>query len=275
MFQRSSLRSLLFALAALAVFVPVALAGDKKAKVADAWGKEVEVSGYDDAKNPGSEWFVHDPARPQPKLADPKDIKPNLNAKPPAGAVVLFDGANLDAWTNPKWKIEDGVAIIGGGSLNSKESFGSAHYHLEWSAPIPAKGNGQGRGNSGVIIMGKYEIQVLDCWHNATYPDGMTASVYGQNPPSVNAAVPPGEWNSYDIEFHAPKFSSDGKLEKPARVTVIWNGVKVQDNFELVGAVSHRGAAKYSAHPAKLPLHLQDHGNPVRFRNIWVKPIAD
>ena len=273
MFHASMLhRSLLAGAAALAIASPFAFAGDKSAKVKDAWGEEATVKGYDDAKNPGSEWFVHDPSRPQPPLADKNDIKPNLGAKPPEGAVVIFDGEKLNA--NAKWKVENGYAEVAGGGLTSKESFGSAHFHIEWASPKEVKGAGQGRGNSGIIIMGKYEVQVLDSWKNATYPDGMAGSVYGQNPPKVNAAVEPGEWNSYDIEWHAPKFEG-GKLVKPARVTVIWNGVKVQDNYELVGVVSHRGATKYQPHPEKLPLHIQDHGDKVRFKNIWVKPIED
>lgn len=261
-----------FAAAGVFAFSSLAVAGDTKTKVKDAWGTEVTVSGYNDAKNPGSEWFVHDSSRPQPPLADPKEIKPNLGAKAPEGAIIIFDGTTLNA--NAKWKVENGYAEVGGGGLTTKEAIGSAHFHIEWAAPKEVKGAGQGRGNSGIIIMGKYEIQVLDSWKNATYPDGQAGSVYGQNPPKVNAAVEPGEWNSYDIEWHAPKFE-DGKVVKPARVTVVWNGIKVQDNFEIVGAVSHRGQAKYVPHAAKLPLHIQDHGDKVRFKNIWIKPIED
>jgi len=247
----------------------------KQAKMTDAWGDEVTVSGYDSEKNPGSEWFVHDPTRPQPKAADPKDIKPNLGAKPPEGAIVLFDGTDLSKWKDGEWKIEDGYMEVAKGNLNSKESFGSAIYHVEWASPTEVKGGGQGRGNSGFIIMGKYELQVLDSWKNATYVDGMAGAIYGQNPPSVNASVKPGEWNSYDVQWHAPKFDADKKLVKPARITVIWNGIKVQDNYELVGVVSHVKATKYQPHADKLPLHLQNHGDKVRYRNIWVKPIED
>ncbi|MEX2212923.1 MAG: DUF1080 domain-containing protein [Phycisphaeraceae bacterium] len=254
----------------LFAFASFAVAGDKTAKVKDAWGQEVEVKGYDDGKNPGSEWFVHDPSRPQPPLADKKDIKPNLNAKPPANAIIIFDGKTMNAKCN--WKIENGYAEIAKGGLTTNESFASAHYHIEWAAPKEVKGDGQGRGNSGIIIMGKYEIQVLDSWKNATYPDGMAGSVYGQNPPKFNASVPPGEWNSYDITWLSPKFK-DGELIRPASVTVIWNGVKVQENYELVGVVSHRKPTKYSPHEDKLPLNIQDHGNPIRFRNIWITPL--
>jgi hypothetical protein len=243
------------------------------AKVKDAWGDEVTVQGYDSAKNPGSQWFVHDATRPQPPRADEKDIKPALGVKAPEGAVSIFDGKTLHA--DAKWKVEDGVATISGGGLTSKESFGSAHFHIEWASPKEVKGAGQGRGNSGIIIMGKYEVQVLDAWKNPTYADGMAGSVYGQNPPKFNAAVKPGEWNSYDIEWHAPKFDDKKNLVKPARVTVVWNGVKVQDNYELVGVVQHQNATKYQYHEAKLPLQIQDHGDKVMFKNIWVKPIDD
>ena len=270
------LRSPRFTLPVVAVamfgFASLAVAGNKTAKVKDAWGNEVEVQGYDDGKNEGSQWFVHDPERPQPPLADKKDIKPNLNAPPPKGAIVIFDGKSMNA--KAKWKVENGYAEVQGGGLTTYESFGSAHFHIEWAAPKEVKGNGQGRGNSGIIIMGKYEIQVLDNYKNATYPDGMAGSVYGQNPPKFNASVPPGEWNSYDITFLAPKFK-DGKLVRPASVTVIWNGVNVQASYELVGVVSHRKPTKYVPHAEKLPLHIQDHGNPVRFRNIWVTPLEE
>ena len=269
-------RSLLTLSAVAAMVLPAGnLMAAKKAKVLDGWGNEVEVTGYDSEKNPGSQWFVHDASRPQPKAADPKEVKPNLNAKAPEGAIILFDGTDMSKWNGGKWKVENGYMEIGKGGITSKEAFGSAHFHVEWASPKEVKGNGQGRGNSGFIIMGRYEVQILDSWKNATYPDGMAGSIYGQNPPSVNASVPPGEWNSYDIEWHAPKFDDEKKLVKPARITVIWNGIKVQDNYELVGVVSHVRATKYQPHPAKLPLHIQDHGNPVRLRNIWVKPIED
>ncbi len=269
-------RSLFAFSAAMLIALPAADAlAARQAKVIDGWGEEVTVTGYDSEKNPGSQWFVHDPTRPQPKAADPRDIKPNLGAKPPEGAIVLFDGADLSKWTGGQWKVENGYMEIAKGGITSKEAFGSAHFHVEWSAPAEVKGNGQGRGNSGFIIMGRYEVQVLDSWKNATYPDGMAGSIYGQNPPSVNASVKPGEWNSYDIQWHAPQFDAEKKLVKPARITVIWNGIKVQDDYELVGVVSHVKATKYQHHADKLPLHIQDHGNPVRFRNIWVKPIED
>ena len=260
----------LISLTLLAGVLPVN--GDSiTAKVTDGWGEEVTVQGYNDAKLPDGKWFVHDPNRPQPKAVAPGP-SPTLGKKPPQGAVVLFDGTDLSKWKNDKWKLEDGAMIAGGGSQVTKDGFGSCQLHLEFATPKEAKGGGQGRGNSGVIIMSRYEIQVLDSWHNATYPDGQCASVYGQHPPAVNASRAPGEWQTYDITWHAPKFEG-GKVVEPARVTVIHNGVKVQDNFELIGAVAHRNLAKYAPHSPKEPLTLQDHGNPVRYRNIWYVPL--
>jgi 3-keto-disaccharide hydrolase len=242
------------------------------AKVKDGWGKEVTVQGYNDAKLPGGEWFVHDPTRPQPKAVEP-DPSPTLGKKPPEGAVVLFDGSDLSKWQNKKWKVENGymVAEPNSGSQMSKEGFGSCQLHLEFATPTGETGTGQGRGNSGVLIMSRYEVQVLNSWHNATYPDGQCAAMYGQYPPTVNASRAPGEWQTYDITWHAPKFEG-GKLVEPARVTVIHNGIKVQDNVELIGATVHRQLAKYSPHGPKEPLELQYHGHPVRYRNIWYVP---
>lgn len=250
-----------------------AFAGDTTSKVKDGWGRMVEVKGYDDAKLPGSEWYVHDSSRPQPKAVEPGP-SPTLGMKAPDGAVVLYNNAEDAAkWTGGKWEYKDGyMEIRKGGSLATKQPFGSMHLHIEWAAPEEVKGDGQGRGNSGVILMGKYEVQVLDCWKNATYPDGMTASVYGQYPPLVNACRPPGEWQTYDIIFEAPQFEDD-KLVKPGYVTVAHNGILVQNRVKLYGQVSHRRSTRYYPHADKLPLVLQDHGNPVRFRNIWAVPI--
>lgn len=267
--------SLSFALtaASLPTFAP-APAGDKKAVVRDAWGEEVTVHGYDDEKL-DEKWFVHDPERPQPPRAEAAKIRPNLNAQPPEGAIILFDGSDLEAWKGGAWAIGDGFMEVRRGGIETVEHFGSCRLHIEWASPKDVRGEGQGRGNSGVFFFGRYEIQVLDSWKNATYADGMAASLYGQRPPDFNAAVEPGEWNSYDIEFRAPQFDDQGKVTQPARVTVVWNGVKVHDNVELIGATSHRRKARYSPHGPKGPISLQDHGDPVRFRNIWVVEMAE
>jgi hypothetical protein len=235
--------------------------------------------GYNDTPLlPGGKWHVHDPARPRPPVVTPGTAStPDQPGRPPSDAIVLFDGKDLSKWTSgggpAKWKVEGGVAEVNGtGDVETKEAFGDVQLHLEWAEPTPAQGESQGRGNSGVFFMGQYEVQILDCFENLTYPDGQTAALYGQYPPLVNACRKPGEWQSYDIVFEAPRFDG-GKLVSPARATVFHNGVCVQHAQELLGATQHRAVATYAAHPAKLPLRLQDHGNPVRFRNIWARPM--
>lgn len=234
-----------------------------------------EKLGYQDTPMlPDGKWHVHDGERPQPKVITPPTASTNeAPGKAPSDAIVLFDGTNLDKWTNQGWPIENGAMIESKGTQVSKEEFGDCHLHIEWSAPLPAKGTGQGRGNSGVFMMGKYEIQVLDCFDNKTYPDGQAASIYGQYPPLVNATKPPGEWNVYDIIWTAPRFKEDKTLDTPAYVTMFHNGVLVHNHTAVMGAGTHRQLAKYSPHGEKGPISLQDHGNPARFRNIWVRPI--
>jgi hypothetical protein len=208
------------------------------------------------------------------KWPEPPIVTPGkTDADPPSDAVVLFDGKDLSAWDGgEKWKIEDGVAIVQGGDITSKQSFGDCQVHIEWSAPVPAEGEGQGRGNSGVFLMDRYEVQVLDSYKNKTYFDGQASAIYKQTPPMVNAMRPPGEWNTYDIIWTAPKFKEGGSLESPAYITVLHNGVLTLNHFELQGNTPYNEAPKYENH-GKLPIHLQDHGNPVRYRNIWVREI--
>ncbi|MGH7138971.1 MAG: 3-keto-disaccharide hydrolase, partial [Pirellulales bacterium] len=174
-----------------------------------------------------------------------------------------------------KWLIADGVATVHGASISTKQSFGSCQLHLEWAAPADVKGAGQGRGNSGVYLMSHYEVQILDSYENVTYYDGQAASIYKQWPPLVNACRKPGEWQTYDIIFDAPKFDEQGKLLKPGYVTVLQNGVIVQNHSELQGTTAWDRPAAYEPHADKLPLTIQDHGNPVRFRNIWIRELAD
>lgn len=213
---------------------------------------------------PGIDW-------PEPPVVTPGEG----NTAPPSDAIILFDGKDLSAWKNGEnWKVENGVAIVGSGQIETKQPFGDCQLHIEWSAPNPPSGDSQGRGNSGVYFMGLYEVQILDSYENQTYPDGQAASVYKQMPPYVNAMRPPGEWNYYDIAFTAPRFTEDGSLESPAKVTVFHNGVLVQSHFELDGGTTWYHRPSYEAHAEKLPLMLQDHGNPVRFRNIWVREIT-
>jgi hypothetical protein len=221
-------------------------------------------------------WAVHDETRPMPRIVDPGPAGAPVPA--PADAVVLFDGKDLSKWTTAKgepakWKIENGFmeAVKGGGSIRTKEGFGDCQLHVEWASPAVVVGDSQGRGNSGVFLMNTYEVQVLDCYNNKTYADGMTASLYGQYPPLVNACRKPGEWQTFDIVFHAPRFDAAGTLLQPARMTVFHNGILVHDNDELTGPTVHKARPPYTAHPDRMPISLQDHGNPVRFRNIWIR----
>ncbi|MSS99968.1 MAG: DUF1080 domain-containing protein [Pedosphaera sp.] len=259
------LQQLLAAAAALAVAHSLHAADAKKSP------------GYDDTPViPGQTWKVHDSKRPHPPVVKP-EASPTLGAKPPAGATVLFDGADLSKWKSAKgdapWKVENGYAEVNGkGQITTKDGFGSMRLHIEFASPKEVKGESQGRGNSGVFLMGMYEVQVLDSYENVTYADGQCASLYGQWPPDKNVCLPPGEWQTYDITFEAPKFK-DGKLVEPGYVTVIHNGVKVHDRRKLNGPSGHRSVVAYKAHADKLPISLQDHGNPVRFRNMWLEEI--
>jgi len=205
---------------------------------------------------------------------EPPIVTPGKNDQdPPSDAVVLFDGTDASAWQGAdRWRVVDGVLIAGKGMISTQQTFGDCQLHIEWSAPLPAKGRGQARGNSG-LFFGPYEIQILDSYDNTTYFDGQAAAIYKQTPPLVNAMRKPGEWNSYDVIWQAPQFQDDGELLSPATVTVVHNGVVVQNHFTLLGDTPYNRPPRYKQHPADLPIRLQDHGNPVRFRNIWVRPL--
>lgn len=208
------------------------------------------------------------------KWEEPKVVTPGkTNDQPPSDAIVLFDGKNLDAWNNgEKWKIDDGVATVGKGEITTKQKFGDCQLHIEWSSPTNSgDAKGQARGNSGVFF-GPYELQVLDSYENKTYFEGQAGAIYKQTPPWSNAMRPPGEWNTYEIIWTAPKFKEDGSLESPAYITALHNGVVIQNHFELQGDTPFVRPPAYQKH-GKLPIRLQDHGNPVRFRNIWVREI--
>lgn len=206
------------------------------------------------------------------KWEEPPIVTPGkTSADPPSDAVVLFDGKDLSAWEDgDQWIVKDGVAIVKNTDIRTKQSFGDCQVHVEWSAPVPATGESQGRGNSGVFLMDQYEVQVLDSYKNKTYFDGQASAVYKQTPPMVNAVRPPGEWNTYDILWTAPRFKDDGALESPAYVTVLHNGVLTLNHFELKGITPFNEIPKYTKH-GKMPIHLQNHGNPVRYRNMWVR----
>lgn len=231
--------------------------------------------GYDDTPQlPGSPWRVHDKDRPRPPV-----VTPGEESAPPSDAVVLFDGTSLDAWSaedggKAGWGLVEGaMEINGAGSLRSRAEFGDLQLHLEWRTPPVAESSSQGRGNSGVFLMGRYEVQVLDSLDNVTYADGQAAALYGQRPPEVNACRPAGDWQSYDIFFRAPRFEGD-ELREPALVTVLHNGVLVHHAQPFLGATTHRALPSYAPHGPRGPIVLQDHGNPVRFRNVWVRELG-
>lgn len=230
---------------------------------------------------PGNKWRVHDADRPVPREVTPAETF-SQGAKPPSDAVVLFDGKDLSQWRRDageaRWKVENGYmeVVKDSGTIRTKDEFGDFQLHLEFASPEKVSGDSQGRGNSGVILHGRYEVQVLDSYHNPTYPDGQTGAMYGQYPPLVNAVKKPGEWQSYDIIFESDRYDGDGKLVKPASVTVILNGVVLHHKQAYLGPVRHKEVASYGkAREPRGPIVLQDHGNPVRFRNIWIRNLGE
>ena len=223
-------------------------------------------------------WAVHDIRRPLPPVVTPGEQP----GQPPSHAIILFDGKDLSQWKSAKdggpakWKVENGYmqVIKETGDIVTKAAFGSCHLHIEWATPSKGKGGSQQGGNSGVYLMDNYEVQVLNSYKNKTYADGHAAAIYGQSPPIVNASRPPEQWQSYDIIFHHPVFKGK-KVARPATITVLHNGVLVQDNFQIEGATVWKKRAKYASHTDKLPIRLQDHGDPVRYRNIWLVELPE
>jgi len=210
---------------------------------------------------------------------EPTVVTPGEATAPPSDAIVLFDGTNLDNWESAKggeakWEVSDEAMTVvkGTGVIQTKEVFGDCQLHIEWRSPAEVKGEGQGRGNSGIFLQGIYEVQVLDSYNNRTYSNGQAASIYKQTMPLVNACKPPGEWQAYDIIYRAPIFREDGKLATPGYITVIQNGILVQNHYQIKGHTPYIGLPEYKEH-GDGPLSLQDHSNPVSYRNIWIRKL--
>ncbi len=229
------------------------------------------------------QWTIHDRNRPHPPVITPGHASTQEQpGRPPSDAIVLFNGKDLSGWEQlsggpAKWKVGDGYFEVAPktGNVRTKQAFGDCQLHVEWATPNPPQGHDQDRGNSGVFLMSLYEVQVLDSYHSETYADGQAAAIYGQYPPLVNACRPPGEWQTYNMIFHGPRFDAAGKLLRPADITILHNGVLVQDHVRIMGPTGHMERPPYHPTPEKLPLMLQDHNHPVRFRNIWIRELSE
>jgi hypothetical protein len=243
-----------------------------------------QFSGWTCFAQPDPNWPAHDRERPQPPVVTPGTSSTDEKVgKAPSDAVVLFDGTELSQWVSledgspTKWILTNGYmeCVRGSGYIRTLQNFGDCQLHVEWATPTPPRGEGQGRGNSGVFFgRDRYELQVLDSYNSPTYADGAAGAIYGQYPPLVNASLPPGRWQTYDIIYTAPRFDPGGKLLSPARETVFHNGVLIQQDVQLTGPTGWLERAPYSAHPEKQPISFQDHGNPVRYRNVWVRELG-
>ncbi len=231
-------------------------------------------------------WMVHDENRPAPPVVTPGTCElQGPPGKAPSDAIILFDGKDLSNWSSEKgepskWIVRDGYmeSVKGAGYARTKQQFGSCQVHVEFATPAVVTGIGQGRGNSGVFLQGMYEVQVLDSYENKTYPDGQCGALYGRSVPLANACCKPGQWQTYDIVYHRPLFDASGKVTRKAIFTVFQNGILIQDHVELQGGTGWNGphaVTEYVPHGDKGPLMLQDHNNPVRFRNIWIRELKD
>jgi hypothetical protein len=247
-----------------------------------------ERIGYDNTPLiPGTPWHVHDGNRPQPRVVTP-GASFSQQAPAPSDATVLFDGKDFSHWLNNRgqaagWKLENGYMEVNRtGDIHTKDKFPDFQLHLEFATPAQVVGSSQGRGNSGLLINNMYEVQLLDSYSNRTYPDGQCGAIYGQTPPLVNASRPPGEWQTYEVIFESPRWNDAGELVKKGNVTVIHNGVLLHHRRELIGCtdgiggVAHTALAAYpKPHPPEVFIELQDHGNPMRYRNIWIRPLGE
>ncbi len=230
----------------------------------------------------GSVFAQKDPATTEVWIPEPPKVTPGkTGSDAPSDAIILFNGSSASAWqqkkdgSEAKWTVTDNTLTVkaGAGDIQTKQKFGDCQLHIEWRSPAEVKGEGQGRGNSGIFLMGRYELQVLDSYESKTYANGQAASIYKQHIPLVNACRAPGEWQTYDIIFTAPRFGENGRVIEPARITVLHNGVLVQNNVTIWGGTQYIGSPYYEKHDAKEPIILQDHGNPVSYRNIWIREL--
>ena len=271
----------LFALTCVAS-LSLSTADEKPPKKAEKKAPKQHPTGYTDTPFlPGGKWRVHDDARPRPAVVTPEEIR----SKAPSDAIVLFDGKNLSEWIMEKnnaeadWIVKDGYFEVPpkgesvGGSIRTKREFGDVQLHIEWASPEKVEGNSQGRGNSGVFFPGGFELQVLDSYNNKSYADGQASALYGWKPPLVNACRKPGQWQTYDIIFEGPKWDSEGNLLKKAYITVLHNGVLTHHRQAYLGSTGHKRVANYNRVSGNGPISLQNHNNPVRYRNIWIREL--
>lgn len=247
-----------------------------------AFAADQQGLGYKDTPMiPGTKWHVHDGDRPQPRIVTAPE-KFSQMASAPSDAIVLFDGKDLSKWQKSaggeaNWIVENGYMETKpkSGMIRTKGTFGDFQLHLEFATPEKVEGDGQGRGNNGLNIFGRYEIQILDSYQNKTYPDGQAGAIYGQFPPLVNASKGPGEWQTYDVVFEAPRWNEQGEVTRKASITLLHNGVIVHNKQELHGGTTHRQIVPYKKHSETGFIELYEHGNPVRFRNIWIRPLGE
>lgn len=265
------------AFCALTVGITFCTSGAEEKKAPQA-----SPTGYTDTPFlPGGKWRVHDDSRPRPV-----EVTPGATAaEPPSDAIVLFGGKDLDEWVMEKdkspadWVVKEGFVEVppsgqgAGGYMVTKREFGDIQLHIEFATPEKVEGNSQGRGNSGIFILGGYEVQVLDSYENKSYADGQASAIYGYKPPLVNASRKPGEWQTYEIVFEAPKWDADGNLLKKAYLTVFHNGVLTHHRQPFLGPTGHKTVANYNTVQETGPIKLQNHNNPTRFRNIWVREL--
>jgi len=280
--KRSLIAALIATLPLLPVLSPAQEKAKEKAREKAKAAPEASPTGYTDTPFlPGGKWRVHDDNRPRPEVVTPGETA----AHAPSDAIVLFDGTNLDEWVMEKdnspadWIVKDGFMEVppngsgAGGYLKTKREFGDVQLHLEFATPAKVEGNSQGRGNSGVFFLGRHELQILDSHANKSYADGQASALYGYKPPLVNASRKPGEWQTYDVVFEAPKWDADGNLLKKAYITVLHNGVVTHHRQPYLGATGHKSVGNYNTAAERGPIKLQDHGNPTRFRNIWIREL--